>query len=167
MFTPQNTDFLSSELQERYRDNASHNRPHWRYLVIGMSKDSEKAELIHAEPVGQSMKEVQKDLLNRLPEQDVCWIAFNLPYRVAGGGKRSKTLLISWVPDTMTRPRRKEVIEIRMASILQGGQIKSSLGDVTHSLRASCGSELTLEAMIEVASRYEREPVCLAESLAL
>ena len=167
MFTPKTNNFLDQELWNRYQDNLSQNRPHWRYLLVAVSPDNSKADLIHAEPCGRPVQESLEDLYSRLPDQEVCWIVFNLPYLVSGGGKRNKNLFISWIPDTLHRPRQKEVVEIKMSSVLQGGRIKSSFNDVTHSLRAESPDELSLRNMIDVASRFERETVDIPSSLVL
>lgn len=162
-----NNDYLSEELQTRYRDNITCNRVHWRYLLIYAPPGATHAELFHAEPVGRPVQEALQDLIYRLPDQEICWAVFNLPYLVQRGGQRNKNILITWVPESLSRPLPKDVIEEKMSSVVRGRQIKCCLGDITHFFHAEAPHELSLLALIDVACKFERESVQLEASLSL
>ena len=166
MFTPNNTNFLSNELRDHFRELSRARDPKWRFVLSRVAEDESEAILTGAESCAASIVESHERLLNLLPANEPCWAIFNVPFVVSGGGNRNKLILIHWIPKTIVRPTRKEVVRVQMASVVQGGMIKASLG-VTHNIHASSRDELSLPIILEVLCRYEREPIDLDASLTL
>ena len=92
-----------------------------------------------------------EDLVAALPSDEPRWVAFNFSYETTGGA-RSKTCLINWVPADASRVGK-------MQAALWMNNIKQALDGIQCIVQAGDVSECDYEAVLDRASRFEREEI--------
>lgn len=143
---------------DRFTELNSCLKPKWRFIMYRLSEDELTIFPSHCEPISDHNNE-HKNLIDKLPDQDPCWIAYNFEYRVQNGGKRNKVAIINWVPDTLVRETLKESARIKMMAVTRNGTIKGALRGAVCFIQGNCPEDLTFTKLLSKIAKFEREPI--------
>lgn len=150
---------VQEECVEHYAELNKCINPKWRWLSLKLTKDETQIVVEHAEPASTSLADSHAALLALLPEQEPRWLVLNFPYRTTSGGRRNKIALVSWCPDTLTRPTMKESARIKMSAVTCFGSVKRACKGADCSIQANDLEDLSWSAVLAKVSRFERDAV--------
>jgi len=124
-----------------------------------LNEDESAIVLEHSESVDVKNVDAMNNLRSKLSDQHPMWAMYNFPYVVAGGGKRNKTAMIRWCPDTLTRDSFKESARVKMIAVTCGSAIKKQLKGSDCNIQANSLDEITFDEVLTQVSRHEREEI--------
>jgi len=105
-----------------------------KYSIFMFSKDDKR---LNVHKIGESEENLD-DLIDSLPENDVCYCIYQFGFEIEDGSRRSRTILLSWIPKK-SPPKHKMLL----AGARSG--FKSLIPGVIVEFIASERSEITEE----------------------
>jgi len=128
----------------------------WDFVIFRLSEDESHVGVHFTAAKGAHTYE---DMLSFFEEQEPCWALVNIRYMTVSGGKRSKAVLISWIPDTLRRDSMRESARIKMQAVTVSGLLKASFREVQCFVEANSSDEASHAEVLARASRYELDPI--------
>lgn len=150
---------VRTDCVERYSELNRGVSPLWRYVLYKLNEDETEIIVDHCCPMSSTEEEIVKLWKEKISGQHPCWIVMTISFLVSNGGKRDKTTLISWIPDTIHRETLKESAKVKMMSLGCSGALKKALKGVVCYVESNTPDELSFDYLLTKASKHEREPV--------
>lgn len=150
---------VNEECIERYNELNKGLAPHWRLILFKLNEEESEIEVDHCCDINSTEEEIHKVLSERLSSQSPAWIAMRISFNVQSGGRRDKTTLISWIPDTIKRETMKEATRVKMMALGCTSALKKELKGVVCFVESNSHDELDFDYLLQKAAKHEREPV--------
>jgi len=128
----------------------------WDFVILKLSDDESQVGVHFTASKGAHTYE---EMLSFFPDQDPCWALVNIRYTTVSGGKRSKAVLISWIPETLRRVSLKESVRVKMQAVFVTGLLKAACKGIQCNVEASNVGEASHEVVLARASRHELDPI--------
>jgi len=98
-------------------------------------------------------------IIESLPDNDTRWLLINIKYRTMDGGERTKLTFVAWIPDSIRRVSLKESARVKTNGLFYSQCLKPLFPNVICFITANDFDDMKLDAIIQKASKYERERV--------
>ena len=153
------TPTVNDECHERFVELNRGINPMWRLIIYKLNKEETEVIVDHCCDYTSTEEDVKRVLEERISPQNPAWIAMTISFYVENGGRRDKTVFITWIPDTIERETLKESARVKMMSLSCSGALKKVLKGVVCFIESNTPDELSFDYLLQKASKNEREPV--------
>ena len=150
---------VNEECIERFNELNRGISPQWRLIIFKLNEEESEIIVDHCCDIKSSKDEILNVLAERISNQSPCWMTMKISYETKDGGKRDKTTMISWIPDTIRRDTLKEAARVKMVALGCASTLKKGLKGVSCFIEANSIYELDFDYLLEKASKHERESI--------
>ena len=155
------TPTVNEDAWDAFRAVQSHRKTGALAAVFGLNeadRDAPVIELVGRVDVGDAHPWAKMTAL--LDAQELRWIALTLPYTTESGGQREKFCFVRWCSDNLTRDSFKESVRLKSGAVMFAAELAAAAHTAgATKIQANDYDDITIDAVLEKASKHERDAV--------